>query len=211
MNLNNVEYKKIKERYDLATQAANVGVWDWNIQTGEFYLDKNVKQILGYNDEEIPNDLDVWVTYVHPEDKQRVMEAAQAHIDGKTRQYICEHRMVHKDGSIRWIFCRGLATRDADGEAIRMFGTDMDITDRKTIEIERDKLVQELRDALTRIKQLSGLLPICSVCKKIRDENGQWHQLENFIHEHSEADFSHGLCPDCYRESMDKLDNETTG
>jgi hypothetical protein len=137
------------------------------------------------------------------------MDAAQAHIDGNTPQYVCEHRMLHKDGSIRWILCRGIATRDADGKACRMFGTDMDITERKTAELERDKLVRDLQDALERIKQLSGLLPICSVCKKIRDEDGQWHPLENYIHEHSEADFSHGLCPGCYQESMEKLDNRT--
>jgi PAS domain S-box-containing protein len=205
------QYKRIEERYDLATQAANVGVWDWNILTGEFYLDKNVKAILGYTDKEIPNDLDAWVTYVHPEDRQRVMDAAQAHLDGKTSQYICEHRMLHKDGSIRWILCRGIATRDVDGKAIRMFGTDMDITERKTAELERDKLVRELQNALDHIKQLSGLLPICSVCKKIRDEKGQWHQLENYIHEHSEADFSHGFCPDCFQASIDKVKNETGG
>jgi PAS domain S-box-containing protein len=75
--------RESKERYALATRAGKVGVWDWNMQTQKFYLDPNVKAILGYSDEEIPNDLDVWVTYVHPDDHQGVMEAFQAHIDGK--------------------------------------------------------------------------------------------------------------------------------
>jgi hypothetical protein len=56
---------------------------------------------------------------------------------------------------------------------------------------------EELQVALTKVKQLSGLLPICANCKKIRDDSGYWHQLETYIHRHSEADFSHGICPEC--------------
>ena len=123
-----------KERYALATRAAKVGVWDWGVKTGEFYLDPNVKAILGYNDDEIPNDLDIWATYVHPNDRQPVMEAFEAHIQGLTPEYVYEHRMMHKDGSIRWIMVRGTAIRDAQGEVIRVVGTDTDITERKLAE-----------------------------------------------------------------------------
>jgi|GEM_PF-510772 len=62
---------------------------------------------------------------------------------------------------------------------------------------EREKLIAELEKALLEVKRLSGLLPICASCKKIRDENGSWHQIEQYIHTHSEADFSHGICPEC--------------
>lgn len=65
---------------------------------------------------------------------------------------------------------------------------------------ERDKLVQELQDALARVKTLSGLLPICASCKKIRDDQGYWNQIEVYIRDHSEAEFTHGLCPDCARK-----------
>jgi PAS domain S-box-containing protein len=123
--------RKIKERYVLATKAASVGVWDWNVQTNEFYLDPNVKAILGYSDAEIPNDLEVWSNYVHPDDKQAVMEAFQDHINGKTPEFAYEHRMLHKDGSIRWIMARGTAMRDDQGSTIRVIGTDTDITQRQ--------------------------------------------------------------------------------
>ena len=122
------------ERNRLATSAAKVGVWDWNIKTGDFYLDPNIKAILGYTDDEIPNDVEIWVKYVHPEDSKAVMEAAQACLDGKTSEYIFEHRMLHKDGSIRWILVRGKAVRDESGNAVRFIGTDADITDRKRME-----------------------------------------------------------------------------
>ncbi len=62
----------------------------------------------------------------------------------------------------------------------------------------------ELQKALAEVNRLSGLLPICSWCKKIRDEHGQWHQMEAYIADHSEADFSHGICPDCARKNFHK-------
>ena len=75
-----------------------------------------------------------------------------------------------------------------------------DITERKWAEAEREKLIQELQDALASVKQLSGMLPICASCKKIRDDKGYWNQIEGYIREHSEAEFSHGICPDCMKK-----------
>jgi two-component system sensor histidine kinase EvgS len=72
-----------------------------------------------------------------------------------------------------------------------------EITERKLAEQENEKLIEALKKALEDIKQLSGLLPICSNCKKIRDDKGYWNQIEGYIKAHSEAEFSHGICPDC--------------
>jgi PAS domain S-box-containing protein len=152
--------RESKERYALATRAAMVGVWDWNVQTGKFYLDPNVKAILGYGDEEIPNDLDVWATYVHPDDKQPVMEAFQAHLEGKTPKFIYEHRMLHKEGSVRWILARGTAMRDAQGNVVRVLGTDADITLRKRAEEalrESEKRYRDLVDNATDIIYLTDV------------------------------------------------------
>ena len=85
--------RKSEERYTLATGAAKTGVWDWNIETGAFYLDPNIKAILGYADSEIPNDLEEWVQYVHPDDRKPVMDAAAAHLEGRSPEYMYEHRM----------------------------------------------------------------------------------------------------------------------
>ena len=141
------------ERNRLATSAAKVGVWDWNIETGDFYLDPNIKAILGYTDDEIPNDIEVWVKYVHPEDSKAVMEAAQACLDGKTAEYTYEHRMLHKDGSVRWILVRGKAIRDESGNAIRLLGTDADITDRKQVE----ESLRESEEKIARYKKMESL------------------------------------------------------
>jgi PAS domain S-box-containing protein len=71
------------------------------------------------------------------------------------------------------------------------------IADRKRSQEEREKLIQELQEAFAKIKVLSGFIPICASCKKIRDDQGYWNQLEAYIQSHTEAQFSHGICPDC--------------
>jgi PAS domain S-box-containing protein len=83
------------------------------------------------------------------------------------------------------------------GELVGRMASFIDITKRKEIEADREKLISKLRDALNKIKTLSGIIPICASCKKIRDDKGYWNQLENYINEHSEAHFSHGICPEC--------------
>jgi PAS domain S-box-containing protein len=75
-----------------------------------------------------------------------------------------------------------------------------DISERKLAEFERERLIRELQEALAKVKTLTGLLPICASCKKIRDERGLWHYLEIYIRNHTEADFSHGICPECRKK-----------
>lgn len=75
-----------------------------------------------------------------------------------------------------------------------------DITERKQAEEEREGLIIKLQEAISSIKTLKGMLPICASCKKIRDDKGYWNQIEAYIHKHSEAEFSHGICPECARE-----------
>jgi PAS domain S-box-containing protein len=72
-----------------------------------------------------------------------------------------------------------------------------DISERKQIEEERNQLIKSLQDSLAKIKTLSGMLPICASCKKIRDDKGYWNKIETYIRIHSEAEFSHGICPEC--------------
>ena len=72
--------------------------------------------------------------------------------------------------------------------------------ERKRSEEERSRLILELQESLAKVRTLSGLLPICASCKKIRDDKGYWNQIETYIMEHTDADFSHGICPDCAKE-----------
>jgi PAS domain S-box-containing protein len=81
----------------------------------------------------------------------------------------------------------------------------LDVTDRHRSEALREQLIGELQTALARVKQLSGMLPICAGCKKIRDDQGYWEQVEAYIQAHSEATFTHGLCPDCVKRLYPEL------
>jgi PAS domain-containing protein len=81
-----------------------------------------------------------------------------------------------------------------------------DITAAKQLEKNREDLIKELRKAIAKVRVLSGLLPICSQCKKIRDDKGYWNQIESYIRDHSEAEFSHSICPECAKILYPELD-----
>ena len=98
--------------------------------------------------------------------------------------------------------------RDADGKLIGMVESFQEITYRKALEREKEELIGKLQQSLHKVKLLSGFLPICASCKKIRDDKGYWNQIEKYIKDHSEADFSHGLCPECAQKLYPGLDVE---
>lgn len=109
-----------------------------------------------------------------------------------------ELRARRKDGSFFPIEISSVVFQSPQGEA-RTCIIIRDITQRIASEAERERLIQELQEALRNVKSLSGLLPMCASCRKIRDKEGAWHNLEAYIRNHTEADFSHGICPDCRR------------
>ncbi len=88
----------------------------------------------------------------------------------------------------------------ASGEIVGRMASFINISRRKEIEADRERLIQQLQDALENIKVLKGIIPICASCKKIRDDKGYWQQIESYLKEHSDADFSHGICPECAKK-----------
>jgi PAS domain S-box-containing protein len=105
-----------------------------------------------------------------------------------------------KNGELYWESASISPIRDLAGRTTHYVGVKEDITVRKQIEAERDQLIQDLQQALASVKSLSGLLPICAGCKKIRDDQGYWSQVESYVQAHSEATCTHGLCPDCIKK-----------
>jgi PAS domain S-box-containing protein len=101
------------------------------------------------------------------------------------------------DGSKRVISSSAAPLLDQKGRVQGAVVVNQDITEAKRLEKEREDLIRSLEEARRNIKILSGLLPICASCKRIRDDHGAWEQMEEYIHSHSEAEFSHGICPDC--------------
>ncbi|TLY36462.1 MAG: PAS domain S-box protein [Nitrospirae bacterium] len=94
--------------------------------------------------------------------------------------------------------------RNPNGAITGCIGIALDITEQKRLEEQRERLIADLRNALTHIKTLRGLLPICAACKKIRDNHGYWKQIEEYISDHSDAKFSHGICPECRQKLYPK-------
>jgi PAS domain S-box-containing protein len=115
-----------------------------------------------------------------------------------------EHIHSDSDGNARIFEIHGYPIADGKGVVTRMAEYCLDITERKQVEEEREHLIEQLQTAISKIKALEGLLSICSYCKKIRDDNGHWSQVEDYIRKHSEAEFSHGLCPDCAKKLYPK-------
>ncbi len=106
---------------------------------------------------------------------------------------------IRKDGKSIEVSLSLSPIKNAVGAVIGISSIERDITARRGEEAERLKLIHELTGALGNIKTLKGLLPICSSCKKIRDDKGYWQKVESYISEHTEAEFTHGICPDCVR------------
>ena len=124
-----------------------------------------------------------------------------------------DFRICMPDGTVRFIKGWGDAVYDDENRLAYIAGTAQDITERKHAEetlqlysADLEKKNQELQAALASVKQLSGMLPICASCKKIRDDKGYWSGVETYVSEHSDAVFSHGLCPECAQKANDDLD-----
>ena len=126
-----------EERLHLALEGSNLGLWDWNLKTGKIYRDRAWKQMLGYEESEITEDLETFNQLVHPEDWLIVTESLDAYLRGETRFYEVEFRMLSKSGEWKWILNRGKVSEcDIQGRPVRITGTHKDISEKKALEQE---------------------------------------------------------------------------
>ena len=119
------------EQLELVMAGANDGIWDWDLRANDLYLSPRWKSMLGYGDDELPNNADTWPLLVHPDDRERVQGVFNAYKAGETSALQAEHRLQHKDGSYRWVLMRGIALRDGTGKPYRVAGSNTDITELK--------------------------------------------------------------------------------
>ena len=123
-----------EERYARAVRGANDGLWDLDLRQGRIYYSERWKSMLGYEEGEIGWETTEWFGRVHPSERVELEGTINAHLEGKTAHFEFEHRVLHKDGEYRWMLSRGLAVRDEEGRAVRMAGSQTDVTDRKKAE-----------------------------------------------------------------------------
>jgi len=202
--------QKSEVRMRLATETAGVAVWDWNPRSGAIYWDEQMFKIYGRTP--MPGG---WITYQHwravvlPEDFAEQEEQLQRTVAtcGQSQR---EFRIVRaSDGAVRFIQAAEIAVAGDDGQAIRLVGINLDITERKLRETEREKLISELQLALGEVKTLSGLIPICGWCKSIRSDQGFWQSVEVFVQSRSGATFSHGMCPACSKKFNEEMAHDS--
>jgi len=188
-----------EERLKMVLEGSEQGFWDWNIQTNEVKRNDRWAQMLGYSTiREFENNTDTWTNSIHPDDRDKAWTSINNHLEGRTERHKLEYRMFTKDGSCKWILDHAkIVQRDAQGNPTRMSGTHTDITERKQMEAERDKLIKSLQQASNEIIILKGIIPICSYCHSIRNDKGAWDKIERYLSKHSDAEFSHGVCPKC--------------
>jgi len=128
------ELKESEERWQLAIQGNNDGIWDWNIKTDRVFFSPWWKEMLGYADWELVNHFDAWKIRIHPEDRDWVMNSLRNHLERTTPYYVAEYRLCCKDGDYKWILLRGQALWDEQGNPVRMVSSHTDITERKLTE-----------------------------------------------------------------------------
>ncbi len=144
--------RESEERMELALHGADLGTWDWNVQTGAVIFNERWPEMLGYMLDEIEPHISVWENLVHPDDLPGVEEVLNAHMEGKTDFYQTEHRLKHKCGGWIWVLDKGrVIERDADGKPVRACGSHLDITERKRAE-EELKVAKEKAEHISEAK-----------------------------------------------------------
>ena len=164
------ELEEVSERLSLAIEGADVGVWDWDLPADTVTFDEGWAAMLGYDLDEIDDDLSAWEERVHPDDVDDVWSVLESHLEGETEFYECDHRMRTKSGEWKWIRDRGrVVERGPDGEPLRAVGIHIDVTERK--ERQRD---------LERYRRMVEAMPE-SVC--LYDEDGRFAFVNDYLAE----------------------------
>ncbi len=162
---------------------------NWNMN----FVNDRFTNIIGYSKDQLIGKS--FFKLISNETRQIAEKQHELRKNGENSLY--ELELIPSDKKKIYVLCSPNPSYDGDGNYLGGFGVISDITDRKSFELEREKLISELQEALENIKTLQGLIPICSSCKKIRNDQGYWDILESYLQRHSNAQFSHSICPEC--------------
>ncbi|MBF0530863.1 MAG: PAS domain-containing protein [Deltaproteobacteria bacterium] len=195
--------RESEEKYRFMTENITDVIWQISSDFKFIFVSPAIKLQRGYEPEEaIGKSIFDFMT---PESAAVVKNSFLLNKDliyrGLTRESQClEIERITKNGQLIWTEIIYKPLYDQDDQFMGFQGATRDITARKTAEKERERIIAELEKALNEVKTLRGFISICSNCKKIRTDKGSWEQIEKYIQDHSEASFSHGICPDCVKE-----------
>lgn len=176
-----------EQRYQLAVEGADCGIWDWEVERDIYYLSAKWKSYLGYEDNEIDNTFYGFINIVHPDDKDEVVSKIQDYISGKINSYESIYRMICKNGEEKWILSKAKVIKDSKGKNTRMAGSHTDITEQKIIQNQLKSLAYS--DMLTELpNRLSFELMINDLINDIKKEKSNskfalvYMDIDNFKH-----------------------------
>jgi PAS domain S-box-containing protein len=186
-------------------------IWTMDMEQRFTYASRSIQKFLGYTQEEA---LQVYLKQILTsesyEKSVQVMTKAfleKREVSGAADiSLTLELEHIRKDGGTIWAEMTTSFTRDEKGLISGFIGVSRDITKRKQANEQRDKLIYDLQKALDKVKLLSGLLPICSYCKNIRNDKGYWEQIESYIYKYTDTELSHGICPECAKKLYHDMD-----
>jgi PAS domain S-box-containing protein len=139
IHLDITERRRAEERFELVVKGSAAGIWDWDISTGHDYFSPRWKQLLGYEEHELPNVVATWAELVHPDDLPHVTKAVEAHL-AERAPYSLDYRLRTKSGEFRWFHAAGQAVWNNDGRPLRMAGSLEDVHERRVVESARARL-----------------------------------------------------------------------
>ena len=141
------ELRKSRERYEVSVRGSSDGLWDWDLADGKLFFSARWKEMIGYADDEFPNEYNEWEARIHPNDLPSTRKVLDECLNGKKDSFAIEFRLKHKNGDWHWILSRAATLRDFNGIPIRLAGSHSDITERKHADAEMEKLNRQMADA----------------------------------------------------------------
>ncbi|MBI5376919.1 MAG: response regulator [Candidatus Schekmanbacteria bacterium] len=199
--------KKSEKKLLDITSSLGEGIYVFDLQGLITFMNPMAERLIGWTMDELnEKGAHNLIHYRKADGTPLPLEECPMHNITKTgNHYISKDEVfIRKDGTVLPISVISTPIIE-EGKIIASVTAFRDFTDRRRLEEEREKLILELQDALAKVKTLSGMLPICSSCKKIRDDKGYWNQIESYISENSDVLFSHSLCPDCAEKMLEEI------
>lgn len=198
------ELRKSEEKFRRIVTTVREGIVQLDQQRVIAFANQYFAEMLGYSlDEVLGRPFEEFFFREDREDFHRRQDQREQNC-----QDIFERRFRGKSGQCLWTIVSASPLLDGHGNFCGSLGTVTNITERKQAEIELQQANERLRRAMEQVKTLRGIVPICMHCKKIRDDKGYWNQVEVYVRNHTEAEFSHGLCPDCLAEFYPEMGEE---